>query len=87
MRLAFSVSNPRSVASRHGCSHPSYQVSLPTGAGGIPAFGLEPKFARTNFHRGSAPLASLRSCHPDDVGKFFSHTLLGFESLPSSKLT
>ncbi len=28
-------------------------------------------------HRGSAPLASLaeaRSCYPDDVGKFFSHT-------------
>jgi hypothetical protein len=39
--------------------------------------GLEPKSAKADFHRGSAPLASLRSCHPDDVGKSFSHTLWG----------
>ena len=32
-----------------------------TGAGGIPAFGLKPKFALANFHKGSAPLASLAS--------------------------
>ena len=40
-------------------------AKLSNGEGGIP---------------GSAPLASLRSCHPNDAGKFFSHTLLGFES-------
>ena len=47
--------------------------------------GLRPstQICRANFHRGAAPLASLacaRSCHPNDLGKFFSQTLLGFES-------
>jgi hypothetical protein len=44
------------------------------------AFGLEPKFA-SQISIGALPLwrfASLH-CHPDDVGKFFSHTLLRFE--------
>jgi hypothetical protein len=37
--------------------------------------GIGTQIRKANFHRGSAPLASLRSCHPDDVGKSFSHTL------------
>ena len=38
---------------------------------------------RANFHRGAAPLVSLacaRSYHPNDLGKSFSQTLLGFKS-------
>ncbi len=54
--------------------------------------GLRPRtqICRANFHRGAAPLASLactRSCHPDDLGKFFSQTLLGFESPPPGEQT
>jgi hypothetical protein len=41
---------------------------------------LKPKFARRISIGAGAPLASLRSCHPDDVGKSFPHTPLGFES-------
>ena len=44
--------------------------------------GIGTQIRNANFHRGSAPLASLRSCHPDDVGKSFPHTPLGFESRP-----
>jgi hypothetical protein len=46
------------------------------GDGGIAGFALEPKSRQVGISIGAgAPLASLRSCHPDDVGKFFSHTL------------
>jgi|GEM_PF-6579589 len=37
------------------CNEQAFQVS---GGGGIPAFGLEPKFAFANFHGGYAPLAA-----------------------------
>jgi len=65
-------------------------MNFPNGAGGIPAYGLEPKSAygrqvtpAADFHRGSAPLASLRSCHPDGLGELLPQTLSG--SNPSPK--
>jgi hypothetical protein len=56
------------------------------GAGGIPAFGLEPKSAKQISIR-ALPLWPAFGGHPDDVEKFFFHTFLGFESLPPKELT
>jgi len=53
---------------------------MKNGGEGVPAFGLEPKFA-SQISIGLCPSGvRFAHCHPDDLGKFFSQTLLGFES-------
>ena len=47
--------------------------------------GLRPRtqICFADFHRGAAPLASLRSCHPDDLGELLPQTPSGSNPLPS----
>lgn len=47
-------------------------------AEGAPGFALEPVVHFRSLPIGALPLWSALGGHPDDVGKFFSHTLLWF---------
>jgi len=50
--------------------------------------GLEPKSAsQISIGASNRSGGSNAACCPDDVGKYFSHTLFGFESIPPSKLS
>jgi hypothetical protein len=44
---------------------------------GFRPLALNPNPPSADFHRGSAPLVSLRSCHPDDLGELLPQTPSG----------